>query len=197
VAARARIERQRLAAATWLLLAGLVPAARAVKPAVQSDSIPNPPPREEFGAPGGAWRLVIESVDGPGWKARRSRADMQHLDAGAWRTRWQLALPHAYRPRFALALPTGGAVLFDEWIHIRSRLAVVVLDAQGRQLAATPLDTVLQLLGLPAKEVVAAARHGWWMQSAPRLSADGQWAEVQTAGQLLRVRVLDGSLQLG
>lgn len=187
---------QVLAAGAACVLLARMPGALGMKPAPQGDSIPDPPLRQEFGAPGGAWRLVIVSVDAAGWKSRRSRAEMQRLEAGSWRTQWRLDLPHAYRPRFALATAQGGAVLFDEWIHIRSPLAVMVLSPQGRRLSVTPLDAVLQLLGQPVKDVVAAARQGWWMQAAPSLSADGQFAEVQTAGRLLRVRLLDGGLSL-
>ena len=126
------------------------------------------------------------------------RRDQRAGNGGsAWRTQWRIDLPHAYRPRYALATPQGGAVLLDEWINIRSALAILVIGADGRQVAVTPLDTVLQLLAMPVDQVVRGATSGWWLQSPPRLSADGLHAEVRTAGKLLRIRLADGQLSLG
>ena len=73
----------------------------------------------------------------------------------------------------------------------------MVIDGHGRQVSASALDALLPLLGMPAGQVVQTAKFGWWLQSAPSLCADGLYAEVKTAGKLLRVRLLNGSLSLG
>jgi len=175
----------------------LITPAAAMTPSAESDSIAHPPAREQFVTADGLHRLVVASVDGSGWKSRRSSAEMQRRDGSAWRTQWRLDLPHAYRPRFALATPQGGAVLLDEWINIRSALAIMVVGTDGRQVSVTHLDTVLQLLAVPVDQVVRMASSGWWLQSPPHLSADGKHAEVRSAGKLLRIRLSDGSLSLG
>lgn len=167
-----------------------------MKPGATPDRIELPPLREEFMGADGRHRLVISTVDGSTWASHRGSAEMLLRQGDIWRTRWRMALAHAYRPRFALVTPQGGAVLLDEWINIRSALAITVLAPDGRTVAVTHVDAVIQLLGVPGREVVQAARYGIWLQSPPRLSADGLHAEVQTAGRLLRIRLSDGRLSL-
>jgi hypothetical protein len=160
------------------------------------DWIAHPPVREEFLSADGRQRLVISSVDEQAWTSRRSRAEMQRNDGAVWRSEWRLDLPHAYRPRFALATPQGGAVLLDEWINIRSPMAIMVIGPDGRRVAVVHVDAVIRLLGVHGAQVVTVARHGIWLQSPPSLSADGQQAEVRTAGRVLRIRLSDGNLSL-
>jgi hypothetical protein len=167
-----------------------------VKTPASGDWITHPPVREEFVSADGRQRLVISSIDEQGWKSQRSSAEMQRAERGIWRSQWRLDLPHAYRPRFALATPKGAAVFLDEWINIRSPLAIMVIGPDGRGVAVTHVDAVFQLLGVPGSDVVAVARYGVWMQAPPVLSADGQQVEVRTAGKVLRVRLSDGALSL-
>jgi hypothetical protein len=168
----------------------------AMNSTTQDDSIPHPPDREEFVSADGRNRLIVSSADGPGWKQRRSVAEMQHREGTVWRQKWRLDLPHEYRPRFALATPQGGAVFLDEWINVKSRLAIMVIDSEGHNVSVKDLDMVVNVLGVAIREVVAQAKFGWWLQSPPTLSRNGQYVEVKTAGAVLRICLSDGDLSL-
>lgn len=163
--------------------------------APQGDWIPHPPDREEFRSRDGQYRLTIATVDSSGWKSRRSTAELQQRVAGNWQTRWKTDLPHEYRPRFAAVSVRGEVILLDEWINIISRLTVVVVGPAGKIVASKGADAVLAALGLPAREVVPKAKHGWWLQAPPRVTDDGLGIEVQAADRVLLIRFSDGTIR--
>jgi hypothetical protein len=171
-------------------------AGKAAQPVSDSDWIALPPDRAEFKSPNGRFLLVISTIDPQGWKSQRSIAELSEVSGDQRRRRWRQELPHAYRPRFATVGPDGEAVLFDQWINIKTRYAIVIIDSAGRQVATESTDGVIAAVGLPASRIAAAAQHGWWMQSPPKLLPDGAFAEVQVAGKTLRVRLRDGELQV-
>lgn len=164
--------------------------------AAKGDWISLPPDREAFASVDGRHRLTIRSIDEQGWSSRQSRAEMQQLVGNRWQEQWRLQLPHHYRPRFAITANRGVAVLLDEWINIRSPLAIMVIGGDGKVLATSTTDSVLQTLGVPANIVITSAKFGFWLQSKPALTADHQHVEVQTAGKVLRIRLEDGLLSV-
>lgn len=146
-------------------------------------------------APGGGYAVEIRWSAQAGPHAAGSTASLLQIGGGGLRrVVWQQALPHRPRPRFVRVSDAGQLVLFDDWLNVRSERAVVVLAPDGRAVAQHDLEAVRAALGVPAAALAPLARHGVWMQSLPRLTAQGDACEVQAGGRTLVVKLPGGEL---
>lgn len=159
------------------------------------DVVEPAPQHERVHSPSGRFALQIELRPMPNAFAARSTATLFAVDKGRQRVLWRRELPHRPRPRFALVGDDGGVVLLDEWLRVRSELAVMVIDAGNRVLAQYDLEAVRAALDVPIALLARRARHGVWMQGVPAITPDGRAVQVHAADRLLVIRLADGALQ--
>jgi hypothetical protein len=158
-----------------------------------SDRIDTPPVRREFPSPAGHYRLRIESLDG--WRSPQPQASLARRRAdGRYDTLWTRPLPHHHGPRAALVSDAGQVLLVDEWINVRSRHALVLLDATARELLHATHDQVLAALGVTLDALANQARLGPWLTRAPELTANPLHARIAAGGRVLRVELRSGAL---
>ena len=159
-----------------------------------SDYIPLPLAREEFLSPARNYVFVLSSPDN--WKSRKAVGELFQVTADTRKLLWTKPLPQEYRPRYVLVGIQGQVLLLDEWINIKSRYAVMILNRENRLVAQYDFDAVQRILGVSKAKIVKMARHGWWITSPPTLDASGERARVETAGKVLNIRLRDGHLSL-
>ena len=112
-----------------------------------------------FDSPDGAWRLVIEAVDG--WKTAVARARLVSRRADGTEVQaWSRRLPHGYGPRDALVTAGGQTLLVDEWINVRSRQALVLIGVDGQTLATHDHAAIVAASDADAAAVSRHARRG-------------------------------------
>lgn len=158
-----------------------------------SDRIPLPPLRREFSSPAGRHQLVVESADG--WKTPQPVVTLSRLEAGhPPLPRWTQTLPHHYGPRAVLVTDSGQTLLVDEWINVRSRQTLMLIDVGGRIVLRAGSEQVLAALGASEKEIASHARLGPWLSEAPLLAADQQTARIAAGGRVLVVDLTSGTL---
>jgi hypothetical protein len=156
------------------------------------DKVRLPPAHEEFAAPGSGHVLTIaaDDVDGTGPAEARLWAT-----SGAARTLlWRRVLPHRGRPRHAVVADRGQVVLFDEWWKSPSPYSIMVIDRANRIVAEHGFAAVAAALGVTTARLVRTAKHGPWMASLPRLSADGSSVAVDAAEKTLAIELATGRL---
>lgn len=176
------------------MLAGCLAAgacAAAGRQGQEADRIALPPDSETFGSPSGRFRFQLTAA--PSWNPRRSTGRLVRRDDGG--TQWERELPHAFRPRFVVVDDTGHVALFDEWLNVRSRRAISVLDADGRELARYGFDDVAKLLGATELTITRLAHHGWWMASRPVQDASGR-VRVESGGRVIVLDMASGRLSV-
>jgi hypothetical protein len=159
-----------------------------------ADVMLQPPNREECRAPSGVYSLVIELQPHRNVHAARSTATLFRSASPRDHVLWARDLPHRPRPRFCTVSDNGYVVLLDEWLNIRSELAVMVIDPQNRMLAQFNLEAVRGALGVPIGALAPLARHGVWIQAPPVISAQGDAVEIAAANRLLSIRLRDGAM---
>ena len=159
-----------------------------------SDIVPMPPERKEFASPAGDFVFVLFTTDH--WRSRKSVGELFQVTQQGRALLWTRHLPHEYRPRYVLLNDNAAVLLIDEWVNIKSRYAVMLLDRDNHVVAQHDLDAVLKVLGVPIATVTQLARHGWWIVSPPVLDAAGEHATVETAGKTLTIRLRDGHLTI-
>jgi hypothetical protein len=177
-----------LAMALALALMGWPSRAQALDPITQ------PPDFEARSSPSGRYLLEVALRPHANPHAARATASLWETRAGARTRVWTRELAHRPRPRFFLVGDEGQVVLLDEWLNLRSPLAVVVIDKTQRTLAVHDLEAVRAALDVPIGALAPRARHGAWMQAPPTLSAGASAVEVAAAGRLLLIRLHDGAL---
>lgn len=190
---------KRVISSLWFVIlgvgAGQVPASTAETVSQHPDSIAIPPPREIVKSPGGKYSFVILTHgDVRTYKSRYSTGELHRNDGS--RAVWTQRLPHELRPRFALVNDDGQVLLVDEWINVKSRRAITLIDRQNRVVAEHPYAAVQTLLGVPAAQIVRMARHGYWLQAPPRLAPTGKLALLEGGGKTLSVDMTTGALSL-
>jgi hypothetical protein len=163
--------------------------------ALAIDFIPNPPAREEFFSPDRTYVFVLSTPDN--WESRKAVGELFHVAADTRKLLWTRPLPHEFRPRYVLVGSKGQVLLLDEWVNIKSRYAVMVLNREDHLVAQHDFDAVQKVLGVPVARVVEMARHGWWIMSPPILDASGERTRVEAAGKVLTIRLSDGHLSVG
>lgn len=158
------------------------------------DRIAFPPPSRKFPSRSGRLVLSISAVDG--WKSPRASATLAVDESGVAHVLWSQALPQQYGPKSVLVADSGVVVLFDEWIHVRTPLAIVVLDRQGHAVARHSTEDVRARLDVPPDRMARAASSGLWMAGEPAWAGDDRSVQVCAAGKSLRISLVDGSLSV-
>lgn len=158
------------------------------------DTITQPPDFEARSSPSGHYLLEVALRPHANPHAARATASLWETRAGARTLVWARELAHRPRPRFFLVGDEGQVVLLDEWLNLRSALAVTVMDKNQRTLAVHDLEAVRAALDVPIGALAPNARHGVWMQAAPTLSPRADFVEVAAAGRLLLIGLRDGRL---
>jgi hypothetical protein len=181
--------------ATVAVGAGVVPASPADVVRQQSDSIAVPPPREVVKSPGGHYSFVISVYgDSRDYKSRYSTGELHRNDGS--RALWTRRLPHELRPRFVVVNDDGQVLLVDEWINVKSRRALTLIDRQNQVVAEHPYADVQTVLGVPGSQIVRLSKLGYWLQAPPRLDHAGHHALLEGGGKLLSVDMTTGALSL-
>lgn len=166
----------------------------AAPPSSAKDVAEVPPPLDEQASPSGRYVIEIRLREHANVHAARSTATLWRVAGSQRETVWTRELPHRPRPRFAAVGDGGQVLLLDEWLRVRSDLAVTLVGAGGKVVAQHDLEAVRAALGVPISALAPVARHGVWIQAPPTIAADGDIAEVPAAGRLLRVDLRSGAL---
>ncbi|WP_313954218.1 hypothetical protein [Accumulibacter sp.] len=159
-----------------------------------ADVVVLPPVFEAHSSPAGTYVLEIRLREDANPHLARATATLFRVTSSKRQAVWTRELPHRPRPRFFAVGDGGQVVLLDEWLNIRSELAVMVLDLAGCTLVQFDLEAVRAALGVPISALAPAARHGVWMQAPPVINARGDAVEVAAANRVLSIRLSDGKL---
>ena len=90
----------------------------------------------------------------------------------------------------------GAVILFDEWINVPSRHALMLIDVRNNTLADYSIDQLIAVLGVSRPVVAAHAEQGVWLGGAPALGADGATVHFRSGGHGLELAITDGSLSV-
>ncbi|KQW45357.1 hypothetical protein ASD88_10540 [Pelomonas sp. Root662] len=163
-------------------------------PVMASDRITLPPEYEARSSPSARCVLELKLRPAANPHVARTTATLLEVSAASRKVVWTRDLPHRPRPRFAFVSDKCQVVLLDEWLNVRSALAVTVIDKNNRTLAVHDLEAVRMALDLPIGSLAAKARHGVWIQAPPVLGVQGDAVEVATGGRTLVIQLRDGAL---
>jgi hypothetical protein len=184
----------RVLALSCLALAVYPVSVWSVSPA--ADVVLMPPDFEQRSSPSGAYALEVRLRPQANAFAPRASATLFELGPSPRKVLWTRELPHRPRPRFFLVGDGGQVVLLDEWLNVRSDLAVMVIDRENRTLGQFNLEAVRAALDVPIAALAPRARHGPWIQATPQISARGDAVEVAAADRVLSIRLSDGTLSV-
>lgn len=159
-----------------------------------SDTINRPPEFEARSSPSARCVLELRLRADANPHAARSTATLLDMGAASPKLVWTRELPHRPRPRFAFVDDQCQVVLLDEWLNVRSALAVTVIDKNNRTVSVHDLEAVRAALDVPIGALAAQARHGVWIQAPPVPGAQGDAVEVAAGGRTLVIRMRDGAL---
>jgi hypothetical protein len=159
-----------------------------------SDFVAFPPVRREVVSHGKKHILVLESPDK--WKSKYALATLFDETPSGRKRVWQRKLPHEYGPRYAVLGDRGQVTLFDEWINVKSRYAVNVINAEKNLDIVWDFDAVAAKIGVPVASLVETATSGWWIRTPPVIDAAGERAIVGTADKCLVVELDTGELKV-
>ncbi len=175
---------------------------------LSSDRIDLPPESREAASPSGRFVLSVSTPDA--WKSKTATAELVEVDGDERRVVWTRKLPHEYGPRFTLVTDEGTVILLDEWINVASSRAITVIHPSGihpsgihpsgihpsgNVIAQHAFAAIPEVLWIPGRELVAAARHGLWMTNPPTLGDDGKSVRAESGGRTLVIDAADGSLR--
>ena len=170
------------------------PAIPATKDFGAADFVANPPTRSQVSSPNGDHVFVVHSPDA--WQSKRATGRLFKLTSGGLHLEWERELPQEYGPRYFLVGNQGQTVLFDEWINIKSRYAVVLIHPKNNLAVTHGFDSVAATLNMPVAAITARAKHGWWIDGLPWLDSNGDRALVATGGKCLAISLNSGQLSL-
>ncbi|MFB2893355.1 hypothetical protein ACE1CI_10620 [Aerosakkonemataceae cyanobacterium BLCC-F50] len=159
---------------------------------VDTDSIALPPAQEAFYSTDRNYVFVLSTPDN--WKSKQAEGQLFQVNANRRKLLWTRRLPHEYRPRYVLVGNRGQVLLFDEWINVKSRYAVMELNRENRLVFEYDFDAIQKVLGVPEARIVEMARYGWWIGSRPTLDTSGETARVEVAGKILTINLNSGHL---
>jgi hypothetical protein len=159
-----------------------------------ADPITLPPDFETRSSASGQYLLELKMRAGGNPHAARATASLWELQAPSRKLLWTRELAHRPRPRFVLVGDAGQVVLLDEWLNLRSELAVMLIDKHNRVVAVHGLEAVRTALDVPIAALAPRARHGAWMQATPVVKAQADAVEVAAADRVLVISLRDGAL---
>lgn len=158
------------------------------------DFVPIPPTTTQVASPNGRYAFIVHSSDA--WQSKRATGRLLKNTSAGQELEWERVLPQEYGPRYFLVGNQGQTVLFDEWINVKSRYAVVLIHHQKNLEVSHDFEAVAKILGVPVAAITARAKHGWWIEGIPSLDSTGTSAIVATAGKCLVIDLNTGLLSL-
>ena len=163
-------------------------------PSVGTDFIALPRARTEFRSRDQRYIFVITSEDG--WATKQPSGELFVLTKDGGRlSLWKKRLPQEYGPRYVLIGDQGQVLMLDEWINVKSRYAVVVLDHRAAVNVERSFEEVRNAVGVSEAKLVELANGGsWWISGEPRLEQSGKVARISVGGRILRVDLTSGDL---
>jgi len=176
------------------VLGAFVGTALIVSHAVAIDRIPTPPVQATFSSPAGNYIFLLSTPDN--WKSKKAVGELFHIVDGARTRLWTRTLPHEFGPRFVVVGNSGEVLLLDEWINVKSRYAIMIIDPGNKLVAHHDFDAVQRVLGVRGADIVKKARHGIWITSHPILDGSGEMVSVETADTELTIHLSDGRISL-
>lgn len=153
--------------------------------AAADDAMRLPPTYAEFPSPGNGHLFIVASPDE--WRSKHAVGRLFRLAGDGRRLLWEGRLPQEYGPRYVLVGRRGQVLMLDEWINVKSRYAVTLLNPETGTFIHHDFDTVQQALAVAAATIVRMAGSGWWISSPPWLDASRPVAYVPAAGKLLAI----------
>ena len=159
-------------------------------PLLAIDVLVRPPLREEVFSPSRTYQLVIATTDQ--WQSQQSLASFYRLEGGAFQLLWRQTLPHHYRPRFLVVSDAGRVALLDEWINIKTKYAVMILNRHGGLVAHYDFEAISRLLGVPGADLVTQAKYGAWLTTVPQLNSAGDAVLAGAGGRQLTIHLDTG-----
>lgn len=161
----------------------------------ESDRISLPPLQAEFLSQQRNFRFIISTKDN--WKLKQGLGKLIRCTNGVSEVIWEGQLPQEYGPRHVLVGKQGEVLMLDEWINVKSKYAVFVLNPQNDKVIQHNFDSIQKILGVPTSAIVESAVGGsWWISKQPFLDESGSTAYVPTAGKILKVDLQTGELSL-
>jgi hypothetical protein len=160
---------------------------------VAPDFVPSPPPVREVFAQNGRFVLLLHSPGSPASSATVGR--LYEETRSGRKLIWERKLPQPYGPRYALVGSNAQVITFDEWHHVKSRYAIVLIHPQRKAKVTWSFEAIAAVLGEPASVLTAAASSGWWIQSEPRIDGERNVAIVGAANKCLLVHLDTGRLE--
>ncbi|NEO61066.1 MAG: hypothetical protein F6J98_11695, partial [Moorea sp. SIO4G2] len=159
------------------------------------DRISLPPLQTEFFSPQGDFRFTVSTPDK--WKSTQGYGRLVRLMGNVSEIIWEDKLPQEYGPRYLLVGQQGEVLMLDEWINVKSKYAIVVLNPQNELIIQHDFDNVQEILDVPTSEIVQRATGGsWWLSGPPSLDESGSKAYIPTSDQVLKVDLQTGQLSL-
>jgi hypothetical protein len=163
-------------------------------PLLAIDVLVRPPLREEVFSPSQTFQLVIATADQ--WKSQQSLASFYRLEGGAFQLLWQQTLPHHYRPRFLVVSDAGRVALLDEWINIKTKYAVMILNRHGGLVAHYDFEAISRLLGITGADLVTQAKYGAWLTTIPHLDPTGEAVLAGAGDRQLTIHLDTGQISM-
>jgi hypothetical protein len=159
------------------------------------DFVPLPPVKTSVISPNCKFRFVVYSPNS--WKiTKQGMGQLYRITADGEEMVWESTLPQEFGPRYSLVGNQGAVVLFDEWINVKSKYAIFLINSQQSLELSHDFDSVAKVLGEPVAKIVEQAGSGWWLQGTPRLNDAGTTAFAKAAGKYLKIDLNTGDLTL-
>ncbi|WP_124154641.1 hypothetical protein [Okeania hirsuta] len=166
---------------------------RSVENASDVDRIRLPPLKAEFFSPKRDFRFIVSTRDN--WKSMRAYGKLVQLRDKVSELVWEKELPQEYGPRYVVVGQRGEVLMLDEWINVKSKYAIVVVNLQNDLIIQYTFDKVQEVLNVPASVIIQKAVQGsWWISGSPSLDKLGLGVYVPTADKILRVDLNTGEL---
>lgn len=159
------------------------------------DRIRLPSLQTEFFSAEGNFCFIVSTKDN--WQTKQGYGRLiKHTDQVS-EVVWEGKLPQEYGPRYVLVSRRGEVLMLDEWINVKSKYVIVLLNPQNNLVIQHDFEKVQQVLQVPISEIVQKATQGsWWISAPPSLDQSLSAAYIQTAGKVLRVDLQTGELKL-
>lgn len=162
---------------------------------IDSDRIKLPSTTVKFLSPTGKFQFSIVTKDS--WATTKGRGKLIVSIDNKLQVLWERTLPQEYGPRYVLVGLRGEVLMLDENINVKSKHAITIVNLTGDRTIRYSFDEIEQVVRVPAAMMVNRATQGsWWISAPPYLDKSGLIAYVNTAGKVLRIDLVKGTISL-
>jgi hypothetical protein len=173
----------------------LAPQKNARQGQIDSDRIELPASTVKFLSPNGSYQFFVTTADN--WASKTGQGKLIKSTVKKYKVVWKGALPQEYGPRYVLVGLRGEVLMLDEWINVKSKYAITIVNPDLDRVVHYNFDEIQQVLQVPASVMVKQASQGsWWISAPPRLDKSGLIAYVNTAGKVLQINLVEGKILL-